>query len=57
MIENISHITFIVRGIEKSCQFFKYIFDAKEVYDSKAKINKNSLPHIRASCCKLPLFF
>lgn len=43
MIKNISHITFIVHSIEKSCQFFKYIFDAKEVYDSKAK-NKQKQP-------------
>lgn len=34
MIEKISHITFIVRDIEKSKTFFEHIFQAKEIYNS-----------------------
>lgn len=34
MIEKISHITFIVKDIEKSTFFFEHIFQAKEVYSS-----------------------
>lgn len=34
MIEGISHLTFIVRNLECSAEFFKYIFDAEEIYDS-----------------------
>jgi len=30
----ISHITFIVRDLEKATEFFTYIFNAKEVYAS-----------------------
>ncbi|MEN6319817.1 MAG: FosX/FosE/FosI family fosfomycin resistance hydrolase [Syntrophaceae bacterium] len=37
MIESISHITFIVRNVEKMGEFLRTIFDAKEVYDSKRK--------------------
>jgi fosfomycin resistance protein FosX len=37
MIETISHITFIVRDVEKTGNFLRTIFDAKEVYDSTAK--------------------
>ncbi|MFC6346451.1 FosX/FosE/FosI family fosfomycin resistance hydrolase [Vagococcus carniphilus] len=35
---SISHLTFIVKDIEKSATLFKVLFDAKEVYDS---IDKN----------------
>ena len=34
MIETISHITMIVRDVEKMGHFLRTIFDAKEVYDS-----------------------
>ncbi|MFD2617556.1 FosX/FosE/FosI family fosfomycin resistance hydrolase [Terrilactibacillus laevilacticus] len=34
MIEGISHITFIVKDLEKSTRFFKYVFDAKCIYSS-----------------------
>ena len=34
MISGISHITFIVKDLEKSTEFFTKIFDAKEVYSS-----------------------
>ncbi|NUM34043.1 MAG: FosX/FosE/FosI family fosfomycin resistance thiol transferase [Candidatus Brocadiae bacterium] len=37
MIETISHITIIVRDIEKTGHFLQTIFDAKEVYDSSQK--------------------
>ena len=37
-IEGISHLTFIVKDIEKSANLFKKLFNAKEVYDS---FNKN----------------
>ncbi|MFV0395461.1 MAG: FosX/FosE/FosI family fosfomycin resistance hydrolase [Coprobacillaceae bacterium] len=37
MIRNISHITFIVKDLEKATQFFSSIFDAREIYDSKEK--------------------
>lgn len=37
MIEGISHITFIVKDLEKSSNLFKDIFDAQEVYDSSEK--------------------
>lgn len=36
-MEGISHITFIVRDLEKTSLFFKTIFDAKEVYSSGDK--------------------
>ncbi len=35
MIKGVSHITFIVKNLEKSTEFFKKIFNAKEVYSSK----------------------
>lgn len=38
MIENISHITFVVKNLEKTSTLFKKIFDAKEVYNSGEKI-------------------
>lgn len=34
MIEAISHITFIVKNLDKAALFFQNIFDAKEIYDS-----------------------
>ena len=34
MIEGVSHITFIVKDLEKATTFFECIFDAKEVYSS-----------------------
>ncbi|NMG08416.1 FosX/FosE/FosI family fosfomycin resistance hydrolase [Brasilonema sp. UFV-L1] len=34
MIQGISHITFIVRDLEKMTKFLIYIFDAKEIYSS-----------------------
>lgn len=37
MISGLSHITFIVKGLDKSSKFFKEVFGAKEIYDSKNK--------------------
>ena len=37
MIESISHITFIVKDVERMGEFLRRIFDAEEVYDSKEK--------------------
>ena len=37
MISGISHITFIVKDLEKSAEFFTKIFNAKEVYSSGDK--------------------
>ena len=37
MIEGVSHITFIVKNMEKAALFFSSIFDAKEVYSSEEK--------------------
>jgi catechol 2,3-dioxygenase-like lactoylglutathione lyase family enzyme len=37
MIEAISHITIVVRDVEKTAQFLRTVFDAKEVYDSTKK--------------------
>jgi len=34
LISGISHITFIVKDLERSARFFTDIFDAKEVYSS-----------------------
>jgi len=34
MIEDISHVTFIVKDLELATQFFKQIFEAEEVYSS-----------------------
>lgn len=34
MIKGISHVTFIVKDLEKSMRFFQSVFDAKEVYSS-----------------------
>ena len=37
MIQGISHITFIVKNLEKTTNFFTQIFKAKEVYSSGDK--------------------
>ena len=37
MIESISHITFIVKDVQRTAAVFRSIFDAKEVYDSSEK--------------------
>jgi len=37
MIKSLSHITFIVKDIEKMSHFLSTIFDAEEVYDSAGK--------------------
>jgi catechol 2,3-dioxygenase-like lactoylglutathione lyase family enzyme len=37
MIEGLSHITLIVRDLEKSSALFKTIFEAKEIYSSEDK--------------------
>ncbi|NYB75253.1 FosX/FosE/FosI family fosfomycin resistance thiol transferase [Sedimentibacter hydroxybenzoicus DSM 7310] len=37
MISGISHITFIVKNLDKAATFFKEIFEAKEVYSSDGK--------------------
>jgi catechol 2,3-dioxygenase-like lactoylglutathione lyase family enzyme len=37
-MEGISHITFIVKDLEKTSTFFKNIFDAEEVYSSGDKM-------------------
>jgi len=34
MIENLSHITFVVRDLERTATLFKDVLDAKEVYES-----------------------
>ncbi|WP_323746710.1 VOC family protein [Clostridium botulinum] len=34
MIECISHITFVVKNLDKTTQLFKELFNAKEVYYS-----------------------
>ena len=41
MIEGVSHITFIVRDLDKTARLFKELFDAEEVYGSREK--KHSL--------------
>jgi len=41
MIEGISHITLIVRDLDKTTQLLKYVFDAQEVYSSG--VNTHSL--------------
>jgi len=37
MIEFLSHITFIVRDVEKMKVFLETVFDAEEIYDSSEK--------------------
>jgi catechol 2,3-dioxygenase-like lactoylglutathione lyase family enzyme len=34
MIDGISHLTFIVKDLECASRFFRYIFDAEEIYSS-----------------------
>jgi len=38
MIEVISHLTFIVKDIDRATEFFRFIFDAQEVYSSGEEI-------------------
>ncbi|KNF09075.1 hypothetical protein CLPU_4c01210 [Gottschalkia purinilytica] len=38
MIEELSHMTFIVKDLNKATLFFETIFDAVQVYDSGDKI-------------------
>ena len=37
MIEGISHLTFIVKDLERTSTFFEIIFDAQEIYSSEEK--------------------
>jgi catechol 2,3-dioxygenase-like lactoylglutathione lyase family enzyme len=37
MIESVSHITFIVKDLERMTYFLRKVFDAEEVYDSTPK--------------------
>ncbi|VBB08130.1 glyoxalase/bleomycin resistance protein/dihydroxybiphenyl dioxygenase [Lucifera butyrica] len=37
MIEGISHLTFIVKDLERASEFFTAIFDAEEIYSSGDK--------------------
>ncbi len=37
MIEGVSHITFIVKDLDRTAQLFKNLFDAQEVYYSGEK--------------------
>lgn len=37
MIESLSHITLIVKDIEKMTRILKTVFDAQEIYDSNGK--------------------
>ncbi len=37
MIEGVSHLTFIVKDLERASAFFKEIFDAQEIYSSGNK--------------------
>ena len=34
MIEGISHLTFIVKDLERTAEFLRFIFDGQEVYSS-----------------------
>lgn len=38
LIQGISHVTFIVKDLDRAAEFFKEIFDAKEVYSSGDKM-------------------
>lgn len=42
MIEGISHITFVVRDLDKTTALFKELFEAKEVYHSGDKTHSIS---------------
>ena len=37
MIESLSHITFVVKDVERMSYLLRTIFDAEEVYDSERK--------------------
>ena len=37
MIESLSHITFIVKDVQRSADMLRYVFDARKVYDSAEK--------------------
>jgi len=37
MIKGISHLTFIVKDLERASTFFKIVFDAEEIYSSGNK--------------------
>ncbi|MDR3682068.1 MAG: FosX/FosE/FosI family fosfomycin resistance hydrolase [Flavipsychrobacter sp.] len=39
MIESVSHITFVVKNLDKTTALFKEVFDAKEVYYSDENIH------------------
>lgn len=39
MIEQISHITFIVKDLERTARLYKVLFDAQEVYDSGEQLH------------------
>jgi len=53
MVEGISHLTFIVKDLERASTFFKFIFGAEEKYSSgdktfslsREKFNWQSLDH------------
>src|SRR5690625_543586 len=42
MIENISHITFVVKDLDKTTELYKELFEAKEVYYSGEKTHSLS---------------
>ncbi|WP_213581194.1 FosX/FosE/FosI family fosfomycin resistance hydrolase [Paenibacillus sp. J2TS4] len=42
MIETISHITFVVKDLDKTTALYKELFDANEVYDSGEKTHSLS---------------
>lgn len=42
MIEGLSHITFIVKDLERTSNFLTNIFEAKEIYQSGGKIFSKS---------------
>lgn len=42
MIENVSHITFVVKDLEKTTALYKELFDAQEVYYSGDKTHSLS---------------
>ncbi len=48
MIEKISHITFVVKDLDKTTTLYKELFDAKEVYASGEKAGNRSI------MCKFP---
>ena len=42
MIENISHITFVVKDLDRTTKLYKELFEAKEVYYSGKKTHSLS---------------